>query len=118
MRRAVCRDPAAAADDAAAAATKKEFEAAQEARSKCDRRPEAAQERHEGCRDKVASLQARITDLAKLEEAARAEGPLAEELAKKVADGAARCNDLRKRRDGAKAVLATMDRDRKALEVA
>ncbi len=115
-------DPAVASQRAeAAAAAARAFEEARAARDKCRLAEEGLhtqEERFAALKGTLESIDGQIADLAKLEEAAAHDGPLLEELQRRVTDGEARVGEDRRRRDEIKAALAAAEQERKALACA
>lgn len=115
-------DPqAATARTAAAEVARAAFDEARKARDKCqyaELAERAQQERLVTLKSALKDLEGRIADLAKLEDAARQDAPVMDELARRVVDLEARVVKCRRRRSEINAALSVAERDRKSLELA
>jgi hypothetical protein len=115
-------DPAAVSQRAeAAAAAAAAFEAARGARDKCRLAEEGVhtqEERLAALKGTLQGVDGQIADLAKLEDAARNDAPLLDELQARATDGEARAGEDRRRRDEIRAALAAAELERKALACA
>ncbi|MES0402766.1 MAG: AAA family ATPase [Hyphomicrobium sp.] len=115
-------DPVETATQVAAAkAARVGFDEARKARDKCQHAEQARQVQDEwlvALRAAHESLEGRITDLAKLEDAVRRDTPVMEEVTRRVVDLEACAVKCRRRRDEIKSTLDAVERDRRALELA
>lgn len=114
--------PEAAAQRAeAAAAAKRAFEEADVALKQCRSAEQARltqQERVGTLTAALANLEGQISDLAKLEEAARHDAPALEDLSRRLGDEEARVEAFRKKRDELKTAVEAALRQAKAYELA
>jgi len=115
-------DPqATAARVAAAEVARAAFDEARQARDKCQHAEQtrrAQEERLARLKAALESLEGRIADLAKLEDAARRDAPVMDEMTRRVADCEVRVVEWRRRRDEINSALDAVERHRKALELA
>lgn len=105
----------------AATAARAAFDEARKARDKCQQVEQARQvheERLNRVKAALESLEGRVADLAKLEDARRRDTPVMEEMARRGPECEARVIKCRRKRDEIKSALDDVEQDLKALALA